>query len=204
MNKKKTYLFMAIMFFVLAGCQNQTTNNPQIQPTNSQQAALQTQQAFLLADRANYDAAFSLKDISYCEKIQLATTKELCKTELNDSFQLEKAFTQKDQALCEKLSNEDKKQACKTRIEVMMKESQTQQQQQDQFQQDQKNMAALIEKKDYTSCKTLQLSSSQYDCELNILSNLALQQKDLKVCDKASSKEILSACQELFNKAQAN
>lgn len=198
---KKTYILIAVVSIIFAGCQNQPAQTPQVS-NNTQQTPTQMQETVSLADQANYDAAMKLRDPSYCEKIELASLNEQCKTEYNDGIQLAKALIQKDQTFCEELSTEDKKQACKVRLEVMAKEAETQEMQKQTLEEDQKNVASLLQEKDYASCKNLKLESSRYDCEMNILSNEALQQKDPAWCDKASIPEAQKACHELYQTNQ--
>ena len=199
---EKTFFIIAFTSLVLVGCQSQSNQSSALTSNSvNTQTDFQTQQVVSLADQANYDAAFSLANISYCDKIEQEILSEQCKIEFNDSVQLEKALIQKNQAFCEELSTEDKKEACKIRLEVMAKEAQTQETQKKELEEDQKAMAKLLVNKDFASCKNLKLESSRYDCEMNILSNESLQKKDPTWCDKASIKEVQNNCHTLY---QAN
>lgn len=190
---------------LLSACQDQTSQKQTMSQstTPSQQNAygstLQQPDLLSAADQANFQNAMQLNDISSCHKIVDEKTKKTCLTALSDFQQLSLAMTQLDQKVCEKLSSKDQQEACKTRIEATQKESQVKKAEDDKIAAERKISEDIISSKEYLQCKDLLTENIKFDCEINILSNLSLQNKDIQWCEKGSTEQVKTFCKNLYN-----
>ncbi len=156
-------------------------------------------------DQAAYNAALQLNDASYCDKITITDYKNQCKTAVSDQMAEQEALQKPDASLCEKMSTKDLQDACKIKVEAQIQQQQTAEQQKSQEQaqlaSDQKMTGQIISSGDYSRCSELTIYGDQMDCETNILTQKALDNKDITWCDKATLADAKSSCQTTYQKS---
>lgn len=185
--------------FMLAGCQSDKAATTQPQTVTPSSNLTQNP-----ADSAAYEGAISLKDASFCDKISDQKYMQDCKDEIADQKIVDEAFAKLDASLCEKLSQNktkfdfsSKRDACKIKIEVEQKRISQQQEQESTIEKTQNLKDQIIAGGDYTRCKELTDKNFSATCELQILSNKALQTNDKSWCSKASTEETKKQCEAL-------
>lgn len=214
-NKPLVGLASLLLLLVLAGCQAEIQSEPTIKenvtnpvPQQTVQPQAQAQQPATMnftapnmtgaseADRAAYQAAFSLGDSTYCDQVKDASLKTTCMTELNNNKILNEATSKKDAALCDKMSNKDKQDACKIQVDALMKGEQASLKKEQEVTARETISNQLIKDGDYARCKELQNANAINDCQYNILVNKAAQEKDLNLCDNATQDAVKQACRQ--------
>lgn len=192
-------IFILIIFSIfITGCQANTQNATRKAdiPDSKSMSGEMTE-----TNKAAFNAAMQLKDDQYCNKINNEEYKKFCKTEIADTIQHKMALDKADSSLCADLSGQDRQEACRIEVGVKRKELDKQHELQRQIASDEKLVLEILRNHEYQRCQELQLVASRKDCELNILTNNALRNKDVKWCDKASTEEIQSTCQEAYSKS---
>ncbi len=196
--------FSFVTIILLSGCQNQPSaglidskDNPTPIVKTENQIQIAPESQYSATDKANYQSALELKDASYCNKISDKNYQQICRDDLADEATLQQALDKNDAALCDKLSSQDHIQACKITIETSRKRVQQQKDQESNIQNMQKLRDEIVSNGDPARCPEIQDNNFRSVCELQILSNKALQTKDPSWCDKASSNELKAKCKEI-------
>lgn len=153
------------------------------------------------ADNAAYSGALRLLDVSFCEKIGDEQLKEKCTTDVNDQKIVTEATKERDASLCDQVSTDDKKEACKTSVEVAVAQETAVARKQEALKAGQMKEDEIVASGDYTRCKELEEPSNVYDCEISILANKAVQEKDPSWCEKASREDIREQCEFMYTSA---
>jgi hypothetical protein len=146
------------------------------------------------SDLALLKAAEELNDNTYCERISDQNLSEKCKKELLDTGVRTEATEKLDPKLCEQLSSKDAEDACKIEIEVQLKQDEKLIEQKQLSDSEQLKSNEFVATGNYSGCKELTLPNQVKDCELNILSNKAIDEKDTSWCDKASTEKNIQDC----------
>jgi len=171
-----------------AGDATQPTNPTAAdQPTETPEPTPEAVPELSEADLAAYQGALQLLDESFCDKITQDIAKQECKTQVTDQKTLNAALAAVDASQCEKMSTDDKKEACRTQVEVIT----AKQTEKDEFEKEKKEnqdkVGEIINSEDYTRCSELTIDNLKADCELTILVNKVIKDKDISWCDKASA-----------------
>lgn len=150
------------------------------------------------ADAALINSALRLNDAQYCNEITDEEVRQNCLTRLEDKQVMAEAVANLDASRCDALSSEDSRTACEIEVETEMN-VQTEREGEQQMQvSDDARMEAILESGDHTRCQELQLENSILDCELNILTNKAVQENNIAICDQASTENAQTICRENF------
>ncbi len=202
-----------MLVLVLAGCQaempaeqvqketpvvpqEQTPVAPQQSDNAKVEYAAPNLSSVTEADRAAYQAAFSLTDSTYCDQIKDEKFKATCLIELSDNKNLNAALDAKDAAFCEKLSNSDKQDACRINVDALLKGDEITRKSDQEIAAREELSDKFIKGGDYKLCAELINQTAINDCEYNILVNEAARQKDPAVCDKAGQDAVRQTCRE--------
>ena len=207
MKKHTLFLTSAIIpLLFLAGCAEQDSislQNANSKNSNNQQnvaISSQIENPTITppspADQTAYAGAMNLKDLSLCQKIQDEQYKNQCTSALKDEKILEQALTTKDKTVCDQISTDAQKQNCVMQITVLEEAQTKQAQSQQQIDADSKLEVEIIKSGDYTRCSQITTYGSEFECEVNILAQKAITTKDKTWCQKGSTDEIKSACEQ--------
>lgn len=206
--KKLFMVIPTVAILFLAGCQAEqqsdksAQNNQNLVPikqTTDQEAAISTQ-SYSAANQAAYDGAQQLKDATFCDKITDKDYKKACKDALNDQQYLAEARAKIDAALCARLSTKDKQKACDIQIEVLLKERENNQKQEQNREMAGKLRDQIIKAGDLSRCSEIKIEGKKAECEITILTNKASTAKDAGWCDKASTDDLKAQCRAIISK----
>lgn len=204
----KKFLILTSTLLVLTGC---TTLQPTTTPTSTQTDTTTTTtvptpgnattsvtptslttSAISPVDQVAYDGALQLKDKSYCDKISDAVFKQQCLDQFNPAT----VSTSPTTVDCSTISDSQQKDACVLKQQIDAQLAQNEQDKQKEIVDQLALEKQIIPTGDVSKCKTLTLPDRVYDCEMNILIPKAIDAKDLKVCQQASTPEIVKACED--------
>jgi hypothetical protein len=193
-NKVISITLMSIFALILAGCAGEDNTAAKQNMAQTQEKAV-TQQT--PADITALQGAMDQKDPKLCDKIADLRTRENCKTALESQKIAEDALKAMDPVLCDKITIKDLADACRMQIEVAKNKQKNDQERNDALSQDLANRDSIVASGEITKCKTLKEENNRTDCELNILANKAIQEKDITVCDQGSTDDIKKICRSM-------
>lgn len=108
------------------------------------------------------------------------------------------ALAMNDKTVCEKSSTKEIVDACKKSIDANNAAQAEKEKSLAQIKEQNEKMNAYVYNGDYMKCLTLEDSNLARSCELNILSNKAIQQNDQRICQKGTSKDVQNECQNIY------
>lgn len=219
-NKLLLTTISVFSLLVFAGCGNLPQSNlPQSNQAN-QPASISIKQStqatsatnsnlgapdptFSAADIAAYTSAVQLKDETYCAKITNQSYQQQCLTAISDGKTAQEALAKSDASLCSKLSSTDSQQACQIYIQADLQTKAAAKAAEDQIKKDDTLRDQIILSGDYTRCQEIKTEGDRHSCEVNILTEKALQAKNISWCDKASQQEMRDVCRMQYDKLSA-
>lgn len=203
MFRKYSLLTVAVLsLFIIAAC-----NNAPAQPQENQESS-ENQQAATGEATQPEDSAFNEqyaqdaiknRDATMCESVTDEQMKAECIAAVSDYKVYDQAVQARDESKCETIANQEIKEQCNTEASRMTPEESEQAMKDD----NEKN-SALVASKNYAGCKNLSLRSSQVDCEVNILMNMAIAAESDADCAKGSDQEIQDKCRAGYEAASGN
>lgn len=166
--KKTSLIPLTLALLILAGCSaNQSVSS-------------------LVDDIAN--KAVAAKDKTICESLQDASSRTFCINMVNDSEQADIAIAASDSKACAAILNGEYRKACELTATSKERATQREKEENDKLQKAQ-NGTSLA------ACDTLETDQAKDQCKIAVLSKMAYDQKDEKICLQISREGARKMCQ---------
>ncbi len=166
--KKTSLTALTIALFILAGC---SVNQPV---------------SLLVNDITG--KAIVAKDKSICESLQDAESRTLCINMVNDSAQADVALATGDSKACATILNQEYKKACELATTSVERANQRESEENNKLQKAQ-NGASLV------ACDELESDQAKDQCRIAVLSKMAYEQGDEKICLQIGREGARKMCQ---------
>lgn len=138
--------------------------------------------------------ALSLKDKTICEALKEDKEKRICISSVDDSVLADQASAQGDISLCAKVNYEEYKKACELGATSKQRKKESTKQENEKFQ--------LAQSGDSIEpCDALQDVKQKTQCKTSVISKLAYDKKDPKICDQIEDKDFRDMCLKDANSA---
>jgi hypothetical protein len=203
-----TCTMIGISALVFSGCQGgspdaQTGVVPSAKETEQENIGLVRQATVSHSneDMSAFNDALTGKDVNLCSKVSEESYKKECVTAISDILLLDEAMAKTDIAICAKIVSEEGRLKCNVEVNLKRAEDQGRLETQQEIKRISDLSNEIISQKDVKRCKEL-APKYKYGCEMNILVNEAMKNKDPKVCEEASEASTVEICKKRYGELQ--
>ncbi len=141
-----------------------------------------------------YQQSIDSENLELCNAVEDETLKSECKEIISGNLILRDAITKLDLSLCESIANKQIKQSCEIQVESNLDKEAEAQKLREKMDSQTEKAQELQNNNDLEGCKALEFKNLVKQCQVNVASNLARENKDPSYCDIIEDEFVKNSC----------